>query len=463
MGHNRGVKRWQGAIVAVLLSCFDLFLHRSSSAYLLQDSDTNVLLAAIRTRHAPFSWFTGDWPLQNHFYRPVSTLAFELDNALYANHAAGYGLTNALLCILCVLLLFWFVRELTDSPLLSGASAVLFALQHLNGQDLLVSVLTLLAWGTIIVGILRHQLQLKRWLPAALVLLYAQFEIAASGITNASNLGGGTMGWIPGRTATVMTVFALASMAAYVRYERLSAVRNIPSASPLDPPATKSPKQRRNTHSTVVVWPLLSLAFAALALGSYEQAVMLPGVIFGLAVAMRLMGYQVRWGWQAGYWAMLIGYIVLRRLYLPSGASGYQLQQFRAGPGVGICILGYLLPCANGLTGFLQMIDSGLILLLTIRPYAFLLSAASTLTALYQAKRRWVFALTGYALSFVAYLPMAWVKTFAHYNYWPMAIRSLFTVTLLWVAVELIVIACSPQSQQAPRRQHPAPGSLLHP
>jgi len=430
---------------------------------MLQDSDTNVLIAALRNRHAPLSWFTGDWPLQNHFYRPISTLAFELDNAIYHNNAAGYGLTNALLCIACVWLLFWFLREFTDSPMFSGSAAVLFTLQQISGQDTIASFILFLAIATGLIGLARHGLKIWNWLPAVLVLLYAQFEISMMGITDANSLGAGTIAWLPGRTATVMTVFALAAMAAYARYERLSADKALKVSTPLDPPATKSQKQIKQVGGLVVLWPLLSLIFTALALGSYEQAVMLPGVMVGIAIAMRCMGNRVRWGWLAGYWVLLIGYLVLRKSVLPPGASGYQLQQFRNGPGVKMCLLGYLLPSFNGVSGFIQTMESGLIMLLTTRPYMYILSAVSNLTALYQAKRRWVLALSGLSLSFIAYLPMAWVKTFAHYNYWPIAIRSIFTVTLLWIAMDLVVNAWSPQSSQAPLRLNPAPGSLPHP
>src|SRR5687767_2966864 len=105
------MKRWGIGLLLVLLSCVPVLLHRESSRYLLEDTDTKVLLQTIRQENAPFSWFVQDWPLRNHFYRPVSTLVFEVDSRIHGDNAAGFGLTNALLCVGCVLLLFWFLRE----------------------------------------------------------------------------------------------------------------------------------------------------------------------------------------------------------------------------------------------------------------------------------------------------------------------------------------------------------------
>ncbi|RYG37669.1 hypothetical protein EON81_05960, partial [bacterium] len=106
-------RAWPGWLTIALCGVA-VWFSRVGSASLLQDSDTAVLLAKIRERGNPLSWFAGDWPLGNHFYRPVSTLSFELDNALYGNHAEGYGATNALLAIACIAALFWMLRELTD-------------------------------------------------------------------------------------------------------------------------------------------------------------------------------------------------------------------------------------------------------------------------------------------------------------------------------------------------------------
>ena len=456
-GHNRRVKRWIGACIAVVLSCFLILLHRATAPELLRDTDTKVLLATIRSKNSPFSWFFGDWPLHNHFYRPVSTLSFELDNRLYGSNAAGYGLTNALLCVACVLLLFWFLRELTDQPWIAAGGAILFAFQSTALPLPFGSLLFYTAIVVGVIGLIRHGLKVRYWLPAPLVLLYLALEIERG-----SDLQQGTLDWLPGRTATVMTVFALAAMAAYTRYERLGAQRRELDPTPLDPPATRTTKLQRKKVGASVFWPILSLVCVALALASYEQAVMLPAIMLAISVTMRNLRYQVRWGWQAGFWALLVGYLVLRKLVIPAGVSSYQAQQFRSGGGVRLSLMDYLLPCANGYSGFMTDLEGGLLVLMTASPYLFILSVATNVTAFYQARRRWVWALAGYGMSFLAFLPMAWLKQFAHYSYWPLALRSLFTVMLALVAVDLTLIAWSPPTRQAPKRLDPAPGSLHH-
>ena len=176
---------------------------------------------------------------------------------------------------------------------------------------------------------------------------------------------------------------------------------------------------------------------------------MLPAIMLAISVTMFNSRYRVRWAWQAGFWALLVGYLLLRKMVIPPGVSSYQAQQFRSGGGVRLTLLEYLLPCANGYVGFLSDLEGGLLVFLTGSPYAYLLSVATNLTAWYQAKRRWVWALAGYGMSFIAFLPMAWLKQFAHYSYWPMALRSLFTVTLAWVAYDLTLIAWSPQTTRS--------------
>src|SRR4051812_29278202 len=113
------MKRWRVWLVLLLaISAFVLLSHGRGPS-LLQDSDTAALLRITRARQAPLSWFAGDWPLENHFYRPLPTLTFELDDRLWHHSPDGYGWTNAILCVLCIWGLFWLLREMTDSPALS--------------------------------------------------------------------------------------------------------------------------------------------------------------------------------------------------------------------------------------------------------------------------------------------------------------------------------------------------------
>lgn len=340
------MKRWLGAWLLVVLSCVPILVYRATSPSILRDTDTEVLLRTIRHRGAPLSWFLGDWPLLNHFYRPVSTLFFELDNRLYGNNAAGYGLTNALMCVACVLLLFWFLRELTDKPLFAAGGAVLFACQHTGLQAFALTPLSLIVWATGLAGLIRHGLKLRLWLPAVLVTMYCSVEVGGL-----YEFGSRTVAWLPGRTALVMTMFALIAMAAYTRYERQGADRVSVAPKSEDLPATRTSRAAAKVRVAGPFWMGLSFCAAALAFGAYEQTVMLPAVMLAVAMTMRLTGIRVRWGWQAGYWLLLGLYLVARKELLPPGVSGYQLQQFRHGPGVYIDLCNYALPFYSGLSG----------------------------------------------------------------------------------------------------------------
>jgi hypothetical protein len=450
------VKRWTVALVLAVIAALLVFAQRATGPELLQDSDTRVAIAKIRERHDPLSWFTGDWPLENHFYRPISTLVFEMDNALYGDNAAGYGTTNALLCALCVLLTFWLFRELTDRPVVATVATLVFAEWHLPRWNLTGRIFEVLLFAALIGGILRHGFRIRQWAPAVLVFLAAQTVFLT-----AKPIGGRTIDWIPGRTATTMAVFCLIALAAYARYERLGSSPRKTDPGPLHPPATRNTDTRRAKGG--IGWAILAMVSTVLALGSYEQAVMLPACLLAVACVFRWQGFRVRWVWQAPAWALLVGYLVLRRLLLPTEHSGYQDQQLRFGPGVWLSLSDYLAPSLSAVQNLATYVESGWPALLIATPYLIVLGVARDVTAFVKARRRWVLALAGWGMSFLAFLPMAWLNHFDHYHYWPLALRSLLVAVLGWIGVELLVTAWSPRGTQAPPRPGPAPGSLPRP
>ncbi|CAN5634410.1 hypothetical protein BH11ARM2_BH11ARM2_28340 [soil metagenome] len=455
--HNRGVKRaWPGWLTVVLCG-LALWLTRATSPDLLRDSDTAVLLTAIRQRHAPLSWFAGDWPLQNHFYRPVSTLTFEMDNALWGNSAAGYAGTNAILAILCVAALYWFLRELTDRTPFAIAGTLLFTSWVLGYGDWLAGWVAISGWVVLGVGVWRNGLSVKRYLPAALAIGYLAWEV--SGL---HPLYGRVIAWLPGRTASTMTVFCLMAMASYARYERLGARRrHRHEHGPLDPPATRS------TTSFVLkerkAWAVLAVVSTALALASYEQAVMLPACLLGVAISLRWQGKKTRWAWQAAFWGVLVGYLVLRYQVVPHTVSGYQRQQYRTGMGAIQDLGTYAFAPISTLLALVNGLSVGLIILFTAQPWFQMLEIARGVAAVRVAARDWRWPLTGWCLSLLAFLPMAFLKIFEHYHWWPMALRTILVVGLAQAVGRSIVIAWSRPERQAPPRPDPAPGSLPRP
>ena len=495
------MKRWQIGFVLVALACLALFFTRSTSPQLLKDTDTAVLLTKIRQVQNPFQWFVGDWPLENHFYRPISTLFFEFDNAVHGNNAWGYGLTNVLLVIGCTLALFWFLRELTDNPVIATASTLVFTAWEMNVNLIPWWLITIAIVALTIIGVEKERRLWLLWtalpvvayalvgespslgalvvsIPAWLMLSVLVFAIApgartrvltwsapplilyflATELTQSANLQAIVTGWLPGRTASVMTLFVLISLAAYARYERLGPERPVPAKGPLDPPATKGTVIEKRG----IAWPwiVVSLIALALALGSYEQAVMTPALLVAVAVTMKLQRYSVRWIWQAPFWLMLFGYLVLRAELVPREVSQYQNQALRFGPGVWIDLGNYVLPAANAVHGIWLALSAGLFAAVDPRIFMLATETLSNVAVAAKARLHGTLVLAGYGMSCLAFLPMAWLVRFDHYHYLPLAFRSLFVVAVGWVFLGSSATALSPRGLQAPPRSTPAPGSL---
>ncbi len=455
------MKGWRIGIPLVFLCCLPVLLAHSTSQGLLSDTDTAFLLKVIRERQAPLSWFSGDWPLQNHFYRPLPTLTFELDSRLYGNNAAGYGWTSAILSALCILALFWLLSELFRSPIWAFAGAAIFSLWNTDRGDLLTSPLLWAAAGLLLVGLYRHSLRFGRFVPASLVLIFLAIELGAPEVTATKSLEGSTIDWLPGRTATVMTLFALVAMASYMRYE--SAGRQ---EEPVEPPGSLDvPRNSKASSAPRLPWAWLGICLVGIAgaFASYEQAVMVPAALLGLAVFLRMTGRLPNWRLHILFWALLGAYLYLRHLVIPPGVSGYQAQQFRHGPGVLSDLGMYVLPNVPQLVFVWTALSEGILALTTLANSLPILNFISTVATVVESRRNWRIILTGWALSSLAFLPMAWLKQFGHYHYWPLALRTILILGLARMAWDLVSIASCPPVLRAPPRPAPAPGSLPRP
>jgi len=454
------VKRWRAAFLLTLLSALPIPFAWNRSPSLLQDSDTKGILGAIRAAHDPLKWFRGDWPIANHFYRPIASLAFEMDNALWRDDAAGYGLTNALLCFACVLLLFWVLREITDRPWPSAAGAATFALWHGSLAYPLATVVGYAAWATLGVGIVRHRAAWRAYVPAFLTLLALSSELLPIRV-----LSGRMIDWLPGRTASTMAMFALIAMAAYARFERLRRPAAAVAITPETPPATRN-TQEAKAASKPGPWAVVAVVATALALGSYEQGVMLPAVLLVVAFAFRLGGARPAWPLHGAFWGLLLGYLALRWNVVPHDVSGYQRQQYSSTRTAFWLEMEYVFPPLQGLFSLPSVFEQGLFTLFNTGqtgPYLPVIQAATVATGYWQARRETALFVVGWLGSAVAFAPMAWFKVFEHYHYWPMALRAGLVVALGSVALRLAASAWSPPVWPAPRRPRPAPGSLPRP
>ncbi|MBS1709808.1 MAG: hypothetical protein JSS65_13935 [Armatimonadetes bacterium] len=457
------MKRWLPWLALPFICAVSLVWSHPTGAGLLADTDTAVLIAHIRERHDPLSWFRGDWPLFNHFYRPVSTLAFEFDNWAHGNDAAGYGLTQSLIGALCIMLVFWLVRELTDKPWAAGAASFLFGAWHL-----LWPVSDWLAWlflaGSVVVWVAPFRYGWKRIGPTLLAsaMLYFLSTITYPPVLFASR----TVTWLPGRTATVMTVFCLLATAAYARFERLRAgSMPLRAARAEDEPLASRTTVVGSSKKSDALWLAVAVVGVALALASYEQAVMLPAALLGVAVLFRTQGRRPHWWAHIAFWMVLGGYVVLRKKLVPSDVSGYQAQQFRNGPGVLLALFAYLFPAHGSLSLFAAQLREEWFIFVTASPYFNMLHVLGNVwtgVRSYLSPQGWHLAFA-WLSAFVVFLPMAWLKMFEHYHYWPAVYWALLVVWLAGLGGQAVVSALSHPATQAPPRPSPAPGSLPRP
>lgn len=447
-----------GILVALLL-CLPILLARATSPGLLNDSDTKFLLMKLGEYNDPWRWFTHDWPLENHFYRPISTLVFELDWRLHPADAAAFGLTNAILCCLCALGVFWLAWELTQSVPRAIATQALFVWWTVGRVFPFLEFVAPIVLGLIVIRFIAE----RRFRWDQLLVAFSALFLTSLLVEVDSKFSTDTLQWLPGRTATTMTAFCLASLASFVRFERLGATRNAePAPSATDVPATRSAVQRGFEPRGAWGWLALSISAAALAMGSYEQAVMIPFVIFGLGFWLRNQGVQTRFALQTVFWLVLFSYIMVRIQFIPLRPSGYQSQQFRSGPGVLMSVANYVLPGASSFHNVWVSLSSGLLILLT--PGVWLSAAYGFANLAFWARLKAagkpLMILVGCAAA--AYLPMAFLHQFGHYHYWPGALMALFAVLACEQFWKVLVTAVSPQALQAPPRSNRAPGSLPH-
>jgi hypothetical protein len=342
-------------------------------------------------------------------------------------------------------------------------ATLLFGAWHL-GESLLLPLETAITWlaPLCLLGLLRGGI--KNLWPCVAASLGCVF--LATQLDPVAAFSGRIVHWLPGRTASVMCVFALAGLACYARHVRLSSRFFPPAATAEDLPATKSATV--GSLTTIANVSLLVCAFlgVALALASYEQAVMLPALAFGIWLLFRLRGFRSAWWPHLVFWLVLVAYLLLRSQIVPSDVSGYQEQQLRTGPGVWIVLGEYLAPFVYWTYSNVVSFGGAFILMLTPEFWSPVLAIFGNVASYVAAwkDRPWRWWFVGFLLlSLFAFLPMAWLQPFGHYHYLPSVFRAAFVVALAAVVLRLVVSAASLPSIRAPLRRDPAPGSLPRP
>lgn len=377
--------------------------------------DLRELVRGLREERAPaWKWFVSDWPLHNGFYRPIPTLSVAFDDSLFGNDLNKYKIQNWVIALACSFGLLWFVWELFRLPWLALGSSVLFAAWQSGVENWLPIEWLALAIAVVIAiyGIVFGRPSRFAWVLVAGAIAYLGREFAL--VLQAADIGGRTfdyrtIAWPVGRTATLMTFFALISLAAYCRFER-------------------------NRCNWASLGALLALA---LAFCSYEQAVVIPALHLACAIALRVQGVAVRWAWHIFPWAILALYASLHLTYLQVD-SKYRMQAARGYFGGIRDIVVWLFPSYFGFRFINQVFDPNISIAVFAleRYWKALADVAANIFGLVVARKKWVYTGFGLLAAVGSYAPMAFQHPFSHYFHLPLAMRAIFVASLSWICFE---------------------------
>ncbi len=413
-----------------------------ADAPLRADTDTAAMLDAMRETGGLagwWRWFVGDWFLHNGFYRPVTCLSLLIDYNLYGESGWGYRLTNWLLAVLTAIGFYVLLQGLTRrwlSPvlaeerwgrLLALAGAVAFSLQQ---TDALTALRAISAWWLVALwGLVYWRAWQARTWKAWLRQHWWHLWLGAGAVFwgwDRLTHGGfdRLIVWVPSRTALLATCLGVWSIWSLIRW-----------------------------GDTGRLWFLcLTCLLYAGAVGAYEQPLLLAPAVVALAVAMRR-----EWGWRGGIALIALativtGYLTLRFDLLPATLSGYQQQQLRSSPALGIYhLLQTLLPV---LSHFRYWTSVGL------NPYLFFfkdawdtliadLAFAGVLVAFWRSWRWFGWWLLWQGLT---YLPMSLLHPFEHYYYLPQIGQNAVDLALMawgWRYALHVLSMCQKQETSA--------------
>jgi hypothetical protein len=390
-----------------------------------ENHDLRVLVGRLRDEGAPvWKWFASDWPLYNGFYRPIPTISVIADDVLFGDELNKYKIQNWIIGLLCSLLLFWLVWELFRDAALAAGSSLVFSYWQ-SGIDNLISgaihvrgAVYWLAFGTAvfvaIYGLAFGKGARLKWLLVAGAIGYLGREYAlALQWTDVTQqpFDYRSIGWPVGRTATLMTMFALMSLASYCRFER--------------------------TRSNL--FAVLALIALILAFCSYEQAVVVPALLLGCAIALSLQTVRVRWLWHVVPWATLGLYLWLHLTHIEPD-SRYRKQAARGQSGGLRDTLTWLFQSNRDLRFLKQIFEPsiGLAVFAMELYWKALFDLVANVCGLTIATRRWLPAFFGLIAAVGSYAPMAFQHPLSHYFHLPLAMRSIFVVALTFGCIEML-------------------------
>lgn len=388
------------------------------------DSDTRAMLAAMRETGGWAGWrrwIEGDWFLQNGFYRPVTCFSLLLDYSLYGEAGWGYRLTNWVLALLTAIAYLLVTQRLAQQWLkelscpqgvwfFSLTAALALSLQQSNALDFIQRIS---AWWLILAGFLatvwmsgasqaiqqgtfwrQHGWQL--WLGAGAFfwgwnrLVFGDFERLFV--------------WVPSRTALLSTALAMWSCYFLLRWGERGQARHL------------------------IATAILYLG----AVGAYEQPLTLVAPVTALAWVMRREWQWRGWAGAAAMTAIAAAYLLLRWHLLPHELSGYQQQQLRSAPHLGVMHWSFqIVPILSHLQ-YWRTVGFDPYLFFSREAWDTLVVDLAFVGVFTAAWRYWRWVGWWLLWQAATLLPMSLLHPFEHYYYLPQAAPNAIDCLLIW-------------------------------
>ncbi|OYT72476.1 MAG: hypothetical protein CFK49_08520 [Armatimonadetes bacterium JP3_11] len=368
-----------------------------------ENLDTRVILRRLQQPHAVGEWFVGDWVLGNGFYRPLPSVLYQVDYWLWGANLLAWKWTNGLLATLNALLVVgvgWALSGRRALALLAGCVFTYWQTGLLPDPPLWLGWVGLGAgvlWGWRVGDWRRGAL----WGCLAYTLVVELRFILTLPDIHQQTFAYRAMGWIPARTATLMTLFALLAIVGTCVYARTGRLR----------------------------WAALGLLGFLGALLSYEQAVVLPLMMGLCSVSVSRGAIPRALLLPSLCLCLLIPYFAFYRTHIPTHTEYHQqrLKRFTTLPET---TLYWLVP--TGREALMQWDVARIAPFNWVMPAFWLaqLGLVAYLVAL-RAGLRTRLGLVGWLGSLLAYAPLMPVLPLMHYYYFPAVFRALWAGILL--------------------------------
>lgn len=408
-----GVARWH----------YDDGLHDS-----FENLDTRVILQRLQQPHSVWAWFVGDWVLGNGFYRPLPSVLYQVDYWQWGEDLLRWKWTNGLLATATALALMGFLHALTGQRSVALAGGLAFTLWQTGlapPVPLWASFVALAAgivwgyrWGDWRRGAV--------WGAVAFALVVEWGFLDRLPDIHTQSFAYRAMGWIPGRTATLMALCALLALWGVAGYARSGRAR----------------------------WAVLGIGGFIGAMLSYEQFLTLPLL---MALTVWATGAPRKWAIRA--WGvcvvcllLLMPYAAFYRAHIPVQTQ-YHQQRIKRQKTLPLTATGWLAPPALDAWTQAYLSFTAPFNLLFPRFWLAQVGLVAYLIALrYGLRSRygWV----GWLGSLLAYAPTAPLLPLMHYYYLPAALRA------LWWG---ILFACLSTLRPTRRATSVAMGDAMYP